>query len=105
MSPSSDFKSLKIGSYLRHIRVPGKDASGGSWDTYCPLEGCEFPDFAEIADLVKDVRRLLVSLQPSLLYAKEIPFPSYPQTIMPPSLQCRGGSNFDHRSKGSGGRG
>ena len=105
VSPSSAFKSLKIGNYLRHIRVPGKDASGGSWDTFCPLEGCDLPNFAEIADLVKDVRRLLVSLQPSLLYAKELPFPNYPQTIMPPSLQCRGGSNFDHRSKGSGGRG
>ena len=68
------------------------------------MDGCKLPEFAEIADLVKDVRRLHISLNPFLLSAKEIPFPSYPQIIMPPSLQFRS-PNFDHGSKGSGGRG
>ena len=101
---SQFFKPLKIGSCLRFIRVSGKDASGGSWDTFSLVDGCKLPEFAEIADLVKDVRRLHVSLNPFLLSAKEIPFPSYPQIIMPPSLQFRS-PNFDHGSKGSGGRG
>ena len=104
-SPLFDSKSFKIGHYLKYIKVFGKDASGGFWETYS-LKDSELPMFVEIEDLAKDARRLHDSLKPSLLSAKDIPFPSYPQTIMPPSLQSHGSKgNFDHGSKGSGGRG
>lgn len=101
-SPLFGFKHLKIGSCLRFVRVPGKDASGEFWDTFSLVDECELPEFDEIVDLVRDVRRLHVSLKPSLLSAKDIPFPSFPQTILPPSLQIRSGVRGNSHASANG---
>lgn len=98
-----EYPSVKIGKCLKHVRVPGKDASGAWWDTYTFEKNCEcpcdnLPEFEEIRQLLKDARRLHHSLIPSLLLATDIPFPSRPQTISPPSLRSRD-SNYGYASK------